>query len=313
MNNGGSQYKDRAASQKIFLDFVDEPQDSLRRQRPGIYTSYFLPGDKSDKDVQLILLDVRYHKSTTIGQGDFLGEEQWAWLESILKDSPSRIHLIGSGIQVTPFQKPVQEAWSLYPESRQRLFDLLSKHRVPGVILLSGDVHYSEVLRVPTECSGTGYPVHEFTSSGMTHTCDGMLGNCKLLLDALFKTPYHYPNSFFTKLNWGSIRFDWTKETVTLQTHNVTGAVVNEVSIFIPDIQPPTGFIPPSPGAISRCDGEPNSFLLIPFENYKYVLYLVPLSVIYSFYLFFKHLILPAFQRLRTRNENLKIKLGKTE
>jgi hypothetical protein len=261
------------------MDFVDEPADSPRRTRSGIYTSYYLSGPTSKQEVNLILLDVRYHKTGSMGEGDMLGEEQWQWLESVLKSSPSKIHIIGSGIQVTPFQKPVQESWSSHPQSRQRLFNLFAKLRVPGVILLSGDVHYSEVLQVPTACSGTGYPVYEFTSSGLTHTCNGMLGNCKVVLDNFFHTPFHYGDSYYTGLNWGSLHFDWQKQTLALRTHDLHGKVVHEAVIDMASIQvPPTFNSNDGIGALTRCDGPPNWFLLIPFENYKYVLYLVPIT-----------------------------------
>lgn len=211
-----------------------------------------------------------------------LGEEQWKWLEKTLSTSKSRFHIIGSGIQITPFQKPVQESWSSHPHSRQRLFDLFAKHRVPGVILLSGDVHYSEVLKVPTNCSGTGYPVYEFTSSGLTHSCDGLLGGCQFVLKNFFTTPYHHDNSFFSKLNWGSLKFDWEAESLSLQTHGVNGDIVRETKIPFSEIDTVPRDHNPSKayGSLTRCDGPPNWFLLIPFESWKYVLFLIPLGLL---------------------------------
>jgi len=265
------------------MDFLDEPEDSPRRTQSGIYTSYYLPGPNSDKEVHLILLDVRYHKTGSMGTGDMLGEAQWDWLTRTLSTSPSRFHIIGSGIQVTPFQKPVQEAWSSHPQSRQRLFDLFAKLRTPGVILLSGDVHYSEVLRVPARCTGTGYPIYEFTSSGLTHTCDGMLGQCKFFLDHFFNTQYHHNDSFFAGLNWGSLQFDWQRNTIALQTHNVKGHIVNEAIIPFNDLAVPAEHptdLSKLYGALSACDGPLSWFRLIPFESYKYVLFVIPISAL---------------------------------
>jgi alkaline phosphatase D len=42
MNDGGAEYADRKESQQVFLDFVEEPADSLRRSQEGIYASYNL-------------------------------------------------------------------------------------------------------------------------------------------------------------------------------------------------------------------------------------------------------------------------------
>lgn len=276
----------------MFLDFVDEPTDSPRRNRTGVYTSYLLPGSHGKDDINLILLDVRYHKHGSMGGGDILGDEQWAWLEKLLAESKSRFHIFGSGIQVTPFQKPVQEAWTLFPHSRQRLFDLLGRYRVPGAILLSGDVHYSEVLKVPSECSGTGYPVYEFTSSGLTHTCDGLLGNCKWFLDRFFYTPYHHGDSFYTQKNWGGLRFDWAKETLTLETHGLEGQVVHATVIPFAEIAIPASFNPKKHiGALTKCDGPLNWFLLMPFEDWKYLLFLIPIGILVVIFLVIKKII----------------------
>lgn len=274
------------------MDFVDEPANSSRRTQAGIYTDYYLPGDQSDHDIHLILLDVRYHKHGSMGHGDMLGEEQWQWLEKVLAESPSRFHIIGSGVQVTPFQKPVQEAWSSHPHSRQRLFNLLAKYRVPGAIFISGDVHYSEVLKVPAKCSGTGYPVYEFTSSGMTHSCNTLLGFCRFVLDNFFMTPYHHDDSFYVELNWGSIEFDWHTKQIKLSTHDVAGKIVHQSSIGFNTLLVPKSHDPSQTiDALTKCDGAPNWFLLIPFETWKYALFLIPLSIIIIASLILRYLI----------------------
>jgi hypothetical protein len=59
INNGGEEYAERAASQQLFLDFLDVPSDSPRRtQQSGVYGSY-LYGEKPNR-VRVILLDTRY-------------------------------------------------------------------------------------------------------------------------------------------------------------------------------------------------------------------------------------------------------------
>lgn len=43
-------YKDRLQAQGVYLDFLDEPAESIRRKREGTYVSYsFGTGDKSIK------------------------------------------------------------------------------------------------------------------------------------------------------------------------------------------------------------------------------------------------------------------------
>lgn len=48
------------------------------------------------------------------------------------------------------------------------LFDLINKYQKSGIVLLSGDVHYSQFYHTNCE-SLTGYNIPEMTSSGLTH------------------------------------------------------------------------------------------------------------------------------------------------
>jgi hypothetical protein len=49
-------------------------------------------------------------------------------------------------------------------KNKKKLFDLLYKHRLSNVILLSGDVHFAAVALPPC-----GLFTPDFTSSGLTH------------------------------------------------------------------------------------------------------------------------------------------------
>ena len=52
-------YKNRLQAQGIYLDFLDEPVDSLRRRREGTYASYiFGSGAKRVKASTIILIIV---------------------------------------------------------------------------------------------------------------------------------------------------------------------------------------------------------------------------------------------------------------
>ena len=56
INNGDKYFSNKVMMREIWLDFMDEPKDSIRRTREGgIYESY----DLYDGKVKLILLDVR--------------------------------------------------------------------------------------------------------------------------------------------------------------------------------------------------------------------------------------------------------------
>ena len=111
--------------------------------------------------------------------GDMLGsEEQWQWLEGELANSSAAVHLIVSSVQVcacacaalcnsgsvrTGGRPTVRcafcvqvlsssapiESWGHFPASRRRLLHLLAENRPAATLLLSGDVHFAELLGLP--------------------------------------------------------------------------------------------------------------------------------------------------------------------
>ena len=74
LNDGDKNFVHKEESKDIWLEFIGEPADSIRRKRSGIYTSYTL-GPK-DKQVKLILLDNRsFRDPKRILTGDSIGED----------------------------------------------------------------------------------------------------------------------------------------------------------------------------------------------------------------------------------------------
>ena len=110
MNDGDRRYPYRDASQELFLDFLDEPHESPRRKQKGVYAAHHF--EVGERTITVILLDVRYHKEPYCSwpmrmqcreeDKDFLGPEQWKWLEATLRNSKSDVNLIVSGIQILP-------------------------------------------------------------------------------------------------------------------------------------------------------------------------------------------------------------------
>jgi alkaline phosphatase D len=204
-NDGGREWPAKAQAQQALLDFLDEPADTPRRRRAGVYESYTYgpPG----RQVKVILLDTRYHRDprdTIRFTGDVLGEEQWAWLEGELRGSTAQVHLIGSSIQVVPEEHRF-EKWANFPAARERLFRLIGQTRAPGVVFISGDRHIAEISRVSD--TAAGYPMYDVTASGLTHTWreDWPENNRHRLGDKLIA------------LNFGVLEIDWNASPVTLR------------------------------------------------------------------------------------------------
>lgn len=174
INDGGAGYRQKTESQQHFLDFIGEPDHTLRRKQAGIYTSYMK--EVGDLQVKIILLDTRYHRDTLFKkkraylpneEGDILGGQQWQWLEKQLKTSKADVNIIASSIQVIPEQH-AYEKWANFPNARQRLFNLVAESKARGVLFLSGDRHIAEFSKI--ELSSPNYPLYDLTSSGLTHT-----------------------------------------------------------------------------------------------------------------------------------------------
>ena len=151
--------------QRIILDFLDEPSDSERRSREGIYTAYDIEAGQAL--IRIVLLDLRYFQNVPPGSGNLLGAEQWRWFETQLRDSPADLNLVVSSSQVLR-EDTRKEGWAEWPAERDRLYELIRTSGARNVMLISGDLHAAELSRIDFE--NLDVPLYEVTSSGLTHS-----------------------------------------------------------------------------------------------------------------------------------------------
>lgn len=245
-NDAGKHYPQKEASRKIMLDFWREPLESARRtQANGIYTSYFYGA--ADQSVHVILPDLRWnrddiaevglmenmlkrrpknmgpYKKTNIKGASMLGQEQWLWLEEELK-KPASIKVIGSSVQLLA-DFTGWEAWANFPEDRARLFELIRKNRVNGVIVISGDTHWGEISKYEQQMD---YPIWEITSSGLTQEWTDVSPN------------KHRVGSFTNKVNYGILEIDWLNSdpVIRIGLKDVAGKTVMQESFQLSSISP---------------------------------------------------------------------------
>jgi alkaline phosphatase D len=175
-------YPHKVFSQKAFLDFFEEPTESPRRARKGIYTSYSI--GESGKKLQIIVLDTRYfldnkRRNTNCGKNDYcpwagpadvnktmLGIEQWKWLRTQLME-PADLRMIMSSVQFSPSYNG-WEGWSIFPYEQRRMQELIRETKAEHVFFVSGDIHYSEVSLLPAIESA--YPIYDFTASAINQS-----------------------------------------------------------------------------------------------------------------------------------------------
>ncbi|HEY4651175.1 MAG TPA: alkaline phosphatase D family protein [Pontibacter sp.] len=203
-DNADKYFPHKQQSQQLFLDFIGVRKNAPVRQQEGIYRSLTL--GKGKQKVKIILLDGLYHRdpyTMLLGlylpnsQADILGEAQWQWLEKELTNSDAQVHLIASGLQVLPTSSSYTN-WSAYPQSRQRLLQLLEKTKPAIPIILSGDRHVGELSKI--DLQGYSYPLYEVTSSGMTHHREAKQGGNRYRVGEQVGAL----NFGVLQINWGS-------------------------------------------------------------------------------------------------------------
>lgn len=220
-NDAGKENPIRAESQAAFLDFLQEPARSKRRQQQGIYASY-LYGPKG-RQVRLILLDTRSFRDKKGSDGDLLGEAQWQWLERTLRQSRAQIHVLVSSIQVVAEEHRF-EKWANFPKERERLRKLLAQPMMPPVMIWSGDRHLAEISQAPKDW--LDYRLVDFTSSALTQSRGR---NAK-------EVNRHRVGNLYAYNNFGSLHIDWSRQppVITGLIHNHDGVVVQSQSMPAP-------------------------------------------------------------------------------
>ncbi|MBB1432091.1 alkaline phosphatase D family protein [Pseudoalteromonas sp. SG43-4] len=245
-NDAGKEYPHKEQSRQIMLNFWGEPANSARRTRSdGIYTSYMY--GENEQTIQVIMPDLRwnrdalnhvgeleyYTKRKLNNQGPYspsevkgasmLGEAQWQWLEQELK-KPAAIKLIASSLQLLP-DFTGWESWANFPEDRNRLFALIKKHKVNGVVIISGDTHWGEISKYQQNLD---YPLIEMTSSGLTEKWKDVSPN------------KHRVGNYTHNVNYGDLSIDWqqTDPTISLKLKGIDGQVIMQSDFSLSSISP---------------------------------------------------------------------------
>ncbi len=128
-------------------------------------------------DVQFFLLDDRWYKTPNYnftalageaanlaGPRPLLGGAQLQWLVDALTYSRAPFKFIVIGSQVL---NPVEQddSYTFYKEEKEKLLKAIADAKVPGVIFLDGDRHFTSMTKL--ERPGT-YPLYDVTISPLT-------------------------------------------------------------------------------------------------------------------------------------------------
>jgi alkaline phosphatase D len=201
---------------------------------PGVF------GQFSWGDVDFFLLDDRFYRTPErlpeSPDKTMLGREQLRWLQHSLYYSRAPFKVVVNGSQVLN-SNSVNESFAHYPDQKE-LLDFIVRHRIRGVLFLSGDRHETELLRVTPNGF---YTLYDFTSSPLT------AGLTNPMPREEENNPLRVPGTLVNDMhNFGVLKFAGTcnERTLAMQVYDREGKQRWTHTVRGSDLVPP-----PAPGA----------------------------------------------------------------
>lgn len=132
----------------------------------GVYTSF------RRGPVEVFLLDPRWFSRTAPSWADptqptCLGSVQWQWLRAALRRSTAPFKVVATGMIWDDKQNSESDDWGTYAHEREAVFDFIAAEKIPGVVLLGGDIHVSRALNYGPR---VGYDLWQYIVSPMHHS-----------------------------------------------------------------------------------------------------------------------------------------------
>ena len=142
-NNSDGTSPGKATSLAVFQQWWANPAYG-ESDNPGCYYRF------SHSGIDFFMLDVRFYrtpnKTPDDGTKTMLGERQLAWLKKGLAESRAKFKIVGSGSEWQTLTQP--DCWSSFARERQEIFDHITNNTIEGVVLLSGDRHFTAGYQV---------------------------------------------------------------------------------------------------------------------------------------------------------------------
>jgi len=223
-NDSDRSFLHKHTARQVFTLFWCNPTVGIDGTQ-GITTAF------SWGDVDFFLLDNRFWRTPnrlSSGQRTLLGPEQFQWLREALLSSRASFKIIAIGGQVlNPL--PVFETYArCAPEEREELLQFLDSTRIPGVIFLSGDRHFTELSRL--ERKGL-YPLYELTTSPLTAS---PFRNADRE-----PNPLRIPETLVTERNFALLEFTGpaSDRELVIRVYNAGGALLWEHRLHASELQ----------------------------------------------------------------------------
>ena len=153
-------------------------------------------------DVDIFLLDDRSYRYHNLWPADsptkpMYGATQMQWLKAALTYSRAPFKIVAGGSQFfNRTSGPTRESWTHFPAEQADFSRWMIERRIPGVLFLSGDRHFAQMLRVARPGL---YPIHEITTSPLTS------GVVTSVVDAERSDPEIVPGTMLHERNFAMI------------------------------------------------------------------------------------------------------------
>jgi alkaline phosphatase D len=117
--------------------------------------------------MEIFLLDPRWWSQTGPSPVDpskptCFGPTQWQWIQQVLEESRAPFKVLAMGQIWEDKKNSESDDQFTYWYERDALYDFIREKRIPGVVVLGGDIHVSRYL---VHRQRVGYDLHDFVTS----------------------------------------------------------------------------------------------------------------------------------------------------
>jgi alkaline phosphatase D len=228
-NDAGVSYELKDVSLQAFKDFFGNPSYG-ERDNPGVYTHF------TWSDCDFFLLDDRFYRSAenmidSNADKHYLGEKQLQWLENYLVYSHASFKFIVSGSQVMNSMNNY-ECFCHYEKEWNHLLNFIRDNKITGVVFLSGDRHFSEIIKVNHEGI---YPLFDITSSPLTSRSNPALSKSSEFINPNRVVPGPVPDQNYIKVSISGEKL--LERIATITCYTVDGKIPWTYEIRQPDLK----------------------------------------------------------------------------
>lgn len=227
-NDSDRSYRLRPQALQIFESYWANPAYG-QPELPGVFSRFVW------SDVEFFLTDNRYYRApfreSNNPDKDFFGPAQLQWLKESLSNSTASFKLIVLGNQTLNTRTPSENMYS-YAREFQEFLGWLTQSGIKGVVLLSGDRHHSELLKLNRPGS---YPLYEWTVSPLT-------SKAYPPFEQEASIPERVPGSLLSERNFGLIEVQGptNQRRLILKLHDAQGKLRWSYQLRQQDLQQAT-------------------------------------------------------------------------